>query len=138
MNNAIKNISDEVGEQLESLGRVAKKQLTSNISNESNKSDMSNLKDKKDPVTGKPVPTKKILTQLNQQVTQLTQTRIKKVREELEKQRLKMGNEQSAMGNKGKEAGPEVKPEPKLKDDAVQRTLRNAKQTGEFKGLTGG
>ncbi len=92
-----------------------------------------------DPVTGRPVPSKKMLTQLNQQVAQLAQARIKKVREELEKQRLKVTGQPSSVTGQKDGPGPEVKEEPeKPKEDAVAKTLKAAKSTGEFKGLIGG
>ncbi len=93
---------------------------------------------KVDPVTGKTQPSKKMLTQLSQQVAQLAQTRLKKVREELEKQRLKIDEPAAAKAMAG-ETGPEVKAEEKKpKEDIVQKTLKASKSTGEFKGLIGG
>jgi hypothetical protein len=85
-----------------------------------------------DPVTGKPVPSKKTLTQLTQATVQLQQIRLKKVREELEKQRLKVSSDQGA-GNNQPGTGPEIPVEkPKVpQDNAVQATLRNAQSTGE-------
>ncbi|MBI4099816.1 hypothetical protein HY440_02310 [Candidatus Microgenomates bacterium] len=136
--NPISDFTDEVFEQVEDMGKIAKKQITAKPqSDTSNTSDASNKSDKKvDPVTGKPVPSKKIVTQLNQQVAQLAQMRIKKVREELEKQRLKTSSQQTAASG---QPGPEVKQEEKKKEeDSVAKTLKASKSTGEFKGLIGG
>ncbi len=138
MNNSkFSDFKDEMGEHLEDLTRVVKKQIVAKPqqSDASNTSDVSDKSDKKvDPTTGKPVPSKKMLTQLNQQVVQLAQMRLKKVREELEKQRLKTDSTKPTG-----EAGPEIKPEAKKpQDDAVQKALQSSKSTGEFKGAIGG
>lgn len=129
MNNPISSITDEVGEQLKDFGRIAKKQITSNVSNETKDP----KKDKKvDPVTGKKPPTKQQLSTLQQQTAQLAQARLKKVREELEKQRLQVTQVQA--GKPQEQASNAKKP----KDDAVAKTLKASKSTGEFKGLIGG
>lgn len=81
-----------------------------------------------DPVTGKPIPSKKVLLQLNQQVAQLAQMRMKKVREELEKQRLPVKQvEQEKQVEQVKE-----------KEDVVSRVLKASKSTGEFGKNIGG
>lgn len=133
MNNPIPSITDEVGEQLKDFGRIAKKQITSNVSNETKDP----KKDKKvDPVTGKKPPTKQQLSTLQQQTVQLAQARLKKVREELEKQRLKISGQQTAVSSQ--QAGPVIREKEKKQDDAVAKTLKASKSTGEFKGLIGG
>lgn len=90
--------------------------------------------DKKvDPITNKPVPTKKVLTQLTQATKQLQQTKLQKIREELDKQRLKVTDQKAKPTQPGQ--GPELSAEkPKPADDAVQKTLRNSQSTGESRG----
>lgn len=101
---------------------------------------------KVDPVTGKPVPTKKMLTQLTQAMAQLQQTKLQKVREELEKQRLKVTGEKQKLApiesKKAAGKGP-VMPEPGETEkapppEAVTATLRGSKSTGEFGRQVGG
>lgn len=96
--------------------------------------------DKKiDPITGKPVPSKKMLSQLSQATAQVARMKMKKIREELEKQRLKVGNDQQVENSKKQDTGPEIKlGSAKPKDDIVQKTLKASKSTGEIKGLIGG
>ncbi len=82
--------------------------------------------DKKvDPITNKPVPTKKVLTQLTQATKQLQQTKLQKIREELDKQRLKITPPEKKL---------EMEQKKKLVDDAVSKTLRNSQSTGEVRG----
>lgn len=101
---------------------------------------------KVDPTTGKPVPTKKILTQLTQATAQLQQAKIKKLREELDKQRLKITDEKQKLapiesaktighGPIVQESSEQEKGPP---PEAVQATLRNSKSTGEFGRQVGG
>lgn len=134
MNNPIPNITDEVGEQLKDFGKVAKKQVTGDDSTkpQENIRSLDDARDKKDPITGKKPPTKQQLSTLQQQTAQLAQARLKKVREELEKQRLQV-TQQVQAGTGQEEAGKK-----KSKDDAVAKTLKASKSTGEFKGLIGG
>lgn len=123
------DFKDELGETVRETTKFVKKQ-TDQLDPKANK--------KVDPMTGKPVPSKKMLTQLTQQTAQLAQVRLKKVREELAKQRLKVNELASAKDTAG-EAGPEVKhEEAKPKEDAIAKTLKGSKSTGEFKGLIGG
>lgn len=130
------DFKDEIIDELESVGKIVKKQLTTKAVPAQQQA-LVDEKNKKDPVTGKPTPSKKMLTQLNQQVAQLSQMRLKKVREELEKQRLKVAQPASAKAPAG-QAGPEIKLEEKKPDDIVVKTLKGSKSTGEFKGLIGG
>jgi hypothetical protein len=93
---------------------------------------------KTDPTTGKPVPSKKVLSQLTQATAQLAQTKLKKIREELDKQRLKTSGPASADAS-ARQAGPQVPTEkPKPKDDVVAQTLKASKSTGEFGKNIGG
>ncbi|MCL4390110.1 MAG: hypothetical protein M1484_03725 [Patescibacteria group bacterium] len=127
-NNLQNKFSDELGEKLEEGVRVVKKQVTAKPAPPS-------PDDKKDLVTGKPVPSKPVLTKLNQQVAQLAQMRIKKVREELARQRLKTSQmNQTNQTNQTVEPAPVQKPA----DDAVAKMLKSSKSTGEFKGAVGG
>jgi hypothetical protein len=90
-----------------------------------------------DPTTNKPVPSKKMMTQLTQATAQLQMQKLQKVREELDKIRLKVTDEKPLAGKPG--AGPEmpvVKAKPQ--DDAVAATIRNSKSTGEMGKNTGG
>lgn len=135
MNNPLGNFADEVGETAKDTAKdlvmEAKKQI---LTKKDDKQD-----DKKiDPTTNKPVPTKKVLTQLTTATAQLAQTKLKKIREELEKQRLKVTDKEPLKtGQPGQ--GPELPAEkPKPKDDAVAATLRNAKSTGEMGRNVGG
>lgn len=125
MNSVILNLKDETGERLLEVGKSFKKQIVG----DNNKGDKD---DKKDPVTGKPVIGKKLLTQLNQQVAQLAKLRIKKVREELEKQRLKVEKPASVPATAEDSGG--AKP----KEDVIGRVLKASKSTGEFGKNIGG
>lgn len=126
------DFKDEVGEILHEVGQSVKKQVTAK------QSDISDTSNKSDEVTGKPVPSKKMLGNLSQQVAQLSQMRLKKVREELEKQRLKVEEAASAKAT-ASQGGPEIKHEDKKpQDDAVAKTLAASKSTGEMKGAIGG
>lgn len=118
----MKQIIDETGEILKDTGK--------SIVVEGKKQILGKKDDKKqDPVTGKPVPSKKALAQLTQAVAQLQQAKLKKIREELEKQRLPS-------------AAPEKKQEEleakKKSFDVIAQTLKNAKSTGEFGRQVGG
>lgn len=146
MNNQISDFKDEVEEVFHETAKIVKKQVTAKpvpqmdqngqVGQEDQLDPKSNKKI--DPVTGKPMPSSKMLTHLNQQVAQLAQMRIKKVREELEKQRLKTRDQ--VLGSSGQSAqGPDIKQEQtKPKEDIVAKTLKASKSTGEFKGLIGG
>lgn len=93
---------------------------------------------KLDPVTGKPPPSPKILSQLTQATAQLAQAKLKRVREELEKQRLKITGENQVKSSQPGQ-GPEIPPEkPKPKDDVIAKTLKSSKSTGEFGKNIGG
>lgn len=132
MNSSLTNFKDETGERLLEAGKLIKKQILPKKSQTFQTSQISQTpKTDKDPVTGKPVPSKKILTQLNQQVAQLAQMRIKKVREELEKQRLKVSSQQTA------DSG-QARPEIKQKEDVISKVLKASKSTGEFGKNIGG
>ena len=125
------DFKDEVGEIMVETGNVVKKQLTQKpVDNQTQDQDETKV----DPTTGKPVPSKKMLGNLSQQVAQLSQMRLKNVREELEKQRLKIEEKKAETGQ-----GPEIKHEEKKpQDDAVAKTLAASKSTGEIKGTIGG
>ncbi len=129
------DFKDEVGEIMVETGNVVKKQLTQKpVDNQTRSLDQARDDKKVDPTTGKPVPSKKMLGNLSQQVAQLSQMRLKNVREELEKQRLKIEEKKAETGQ-----GPEIKHEEKKpQDDAVAKTLAASKSTGEIKGTIGG
>lgn len=130
MNNPISQFTDEIVEQVEDLPKVVKKQIQNSNLPQDQQSKDKKVDDKKDPVTGKPIPSKKALTQLNQATAQLAQARLKKLREDLDKQRLKITK---------KEENPSDSPEvAKPKDDIVAQTLKNSKSTGEFAKNPGG
>ncbi|MCL4398146.1 hypothetical protein M1403_03960 [Patescibacteria group bacterium] len=84
---------------------------------------------KMDPVTGKPIPTKKALTQLTQATAQYQKTKLQKLREEFDKMKLPS-------------ATPEKKQEEliakKKSFDVVAQTLKSAESTGEFGRQVGG
>jgi hypothetical protein len=89
-----------------------------------------------DPITGKPVPSKRVLSDLKNAVAQLSMKKLQQVREELDKQRNKVSDDK-APPKEG--IGPQVKTEEKKQDDgAVARMLKSFNQTGEFKGSAGG
>lgn len=143
--NTIFQLKDEAVDTAREFGMVAKKQIAGNDgsgskgiqSDEVTKTTAKNDSNKLDPVTGKKPPTKHQMNNLSLQVAQLSQARLKKVREELEKQRLK--TTEQAQEIEREKAGPEVKiVSTKPKDDAVAKTLKGSKSTGEFKGLIGG
>ncbi len=142
MNNPLGNFADEAGEVIKDTTRdivvEAKKQVLG-------KKDKDNKK--QDPVTGKPVPSKKALTQLTQATAQLQFAKLKKVREELEKQRLKTTSEKQKLApiesNKAVGKGPaiassEAEGEKAPPPEAVTATLRGSKSTGEFGRQVGG
>ena len=113
--NALGDFKDEAIEQFETIPKIAKKQILG--------------EDKKvDPITNKPKPSKKMLTQLTQATAQLQQAKLKKIREELDKQRLKIIPPE-------KKAALEAKKE---KFDVVAQTLKNSESTGEFGRQVGG
>lgn len=149
MNNPLGDFTDEFVELGEDTGKklvrdvvkgipqTIKQQLTRPMTDEDKKTD---------PTTGKPVPTKKILTQLTQATAQLQQTKLKKIREELDKQRLKVTDEKQKLApiesKKTAGQGP-IMPESAETDkapqpDAVAATMRNSKSTGEFGRQVGG
>lgn len=147
MDPSLPSFKDEAGERLLETGkkvvgniargaaRSVKGQITGKQVGDVNqvgRVDQGNIRDKTDrkvdPVTGKPTPSKKVLTQLSQQVAQLAQMRMKKVREELEKQRLKVKQvEQEKQVEQVKE-----------KEDVIARVLKASKSTGEFGKNIGG
>jgi len=71
INNALGDFKDEVVEQFEAIPKIAKKQIFGE------KKPSEDKKKNTDPVTNKPVPTKKVLTQLSQATKQLSDTRLK-------------------------------------------------------------
>lgn len=152
MKNPLPKITDEVGEfikdsgkaavrEVKDFGKVAKTQISGQPGSGDSGSQVQEKRsdsasDKKDPVTGKPVPTKRQLTDLKTQTAQLQLAKLKKVRDDLAQQRLKVSGQQQTTQDG---TGPEVKQEDKKpKDDAVKNTLKGSKSTGEFKGLVGG
>lgn len=143
MDNPLSDLGDKAFEQLEHTVGTVKRDIIKGIPQTAKQQiagtadktrSLDAARDKKDPVTGKPVPSKKILTQLTQATAQLAQAKLKKVREELARQKLKTS--QTAQTS---QVGPEIKEEtPKPKEDIVAKTLKGSKSTGEFKGLIGG
>lgn len=137
-NNPIGDFTDEIVDSVEYMAKSAKKQITGPAPQTAkNQNDVTDQKpDQKaakiDPMTGKPIPTQKTLSQLSQATNQLQMAKLKKIREELDKMRLHITE-------KGAKPG-EIVEEPKKKpvDDAVARTLKSSSQTGEFKGAAGG
>lgn len=133
-----------VSDVVKGVPKAAKAQITGKPSQDGNNTLQSGdrksdkvIDDKVSPVTGKPVPSQKVLTQLVQATNQLQMAKLKKLREDLEKQRLKTNVPDSAKASAG-EAGPELPPEKKKSvDDIVQQTLKNAGSTGEFKAGAG-
>lgn len=124
-NQIISDFKDEFGETVRETVKVVKRQITQKPP------DQTAQEDKVDQVTGKPIPKKKTLTDLQKATAQLAQARLKKVREELEKQRLKVSQPARATPIENES------PKPK-EEDIVQKTLKGSKSTGEFKGLIGG
>lgn len=120
INNALGDFKDEVVEQFESIPKIAKKQILG---------DKQKTDDKVDPITNKPKPSKKIMTQLTQATAQLAQTKLKKIREELDKQRLKVIPPEKKA---------EIEQKKMAQDDAIAATLRNAQSTGEMGKNIGG
>lgn len=133
-----------VSDVVKGIPRAAKTQITgkpiqdtSNVPQSGDKKADRVVDDKVSPVTGKPVPSQKILTELVQATNQLSLAKLKKTREELAKIRLKVSVPDSAKASAG-EAGPELPAEKKKSvDDIVQQTLKNAGSTGEFKAGAG-
>lgn len=166
MDNVISDITDEMGEigrdagkkfvkdVVKGVPKAAKKQVVgTNTGNQTQDAGVG-MQDKtqdagsakmpldaargKDPVTGKPVPSKKVLSDLKNATTQVAQMKLKQIREELEKQRLKI-QEQPPFAEASEGHGPEVPAEPeKPKEDVVAMTLKQSKSTGEFGKNIGG
>ena len=135
MHNPLGNFTDEVGEVAKDTVRdifvEGKKQVLGKKDKKDNR--------KQDPVTGKPVPTKKSLTQLSQAASQLQLAKLQKVREELETQRLKVNSEPASAKALAGAAGPEIPKSKGLpKDDVLKQNLRNSESTGEFGRQVGG
>lgn len=157
INNPLGDFGDKAFEQLEdvkntavrevkSLPKAVKSQVAGPSDNQMSIATGNEVRDKKqdpsgkkmDPVTGKPVPSKKLLTQITTATAQVAMSRLKSLREELAKQRLKTEAVQEGKAKEG-EAGPEIKKEePKPKEDAISKMLKASKSTGEAKGLIGG
>jgi hypothetical protein len=142
MNNPLGDFTDEIVESVEYMAKSAKKQITGPAPQASKSQD--DTADKKadqkpdpkaaktDPMTGKPVPTQKTLSQLAQATNQLQMAKLKKLRDEFDKMKLQMTEKGAKPGE------PVEEPEKKPPDDAVARTLKSSSQTGEFKGAAGG
>lgn len=95
--------------------------------------------DKKSPVTGAPVPSKQVLTQLTDAVDKLEAVKLKKIREELTKQRNKVKDPSTSSGQVAGQTGSEIPVEKnKLNPNAVTDTLNKSRQTGEFGRAVGG
>lgn len=77
--------------------------------------------------TGKPIPSKKILTKISREADQLALARLKKTRENLDKMKLQRSENKSLA---------EIQKEKKV-DNIVDQTLKNAQSTGEIKGGLG-
>ena len=152
MDNVISDVTDEMGELARDTGKkfvrdvvkgipqTAKKQIAGDQTSQSGDAgDMAQDKTRlPDPVTGKPIPTKKVLSDLKNATAQVAQVKLKQIREELEKQRLKTSQPADAKARAG-EAGPEVPQEPeKPKEDVIAKTLKQSKSTGEFGKNIGG
>ncbi len=124
------DFKDELGEAAKDMVKIAKKQILSKTS-QTSQTNQTPQTDKKDPITGKPVPSKRVLSDLKNATAQVAQMKLKQIREELEKQRLKT-----------KEAGPSSAEAPegqrKPKEDAIAKTLKQSKSTGEFGKNIGG
>lgn len=142
------NSFSDAGDQLFELGKFTAKKFVKDvvkgvpaaaknqIVGEQKPKDEKNQK-KVDPTTSKPVPSKKMLTQLTQATTQLQQAKLQKVREELDKIRLKVTEEKPLAGKEGQ--GPAMPVEkPKQQDNAVQAMLRSSKTTSEMGKNLGG
>lgn len=164
MNNPFKRVTDEifelgqsttkslVNDVVKGIPKAAAGQLASSPNDNSNlqqneSADRSasneqinskpNAPKKTDPITGKPAPSKRVLTDLKNAAAQLQMQKLQQVREELAKQRNKNMDANNSPATPT--AGPEVKTaDKKLDDGAVARTLRASGQTGEFKGSAGG
>lgn len=134
------NSFSDAGDQLFELGQSVKKKFVKDVVKGVAQSAKNQIvgaaedKQKVDPMTNKPVPTKKMMTQLTQATKQLQQTKLQKIREELDKQRLKVTGADSAKASSS-QAGPEIPVTKKPStDDAVSKTLRNSQSTGEARG----
>lgn len=161
MDNVIRDVTDEMGELVKDTGKkfvrdvvkgvpqTAKQQIVGNsnannannagTAGEINKDNKNNKSNKKvDPVTGKPVPSNRVLSDLKNATAQIAQMKLKQIREELEKQRLKVRDQKS--GSSGQPAqGPEIPVEKeKPKEDVIAKTLKQSKSTGEYGKNIGG
>lgn len=137
-----------VQDLIKGIPKTAKQQITGvqdqiqvqgeTVDNKAIKTNKTSKLKNNDPVTGKPIPSKKVITQLADATKRLRLTKLQKIREELEKQRNKVKDEQGKAAN-GQQTGPEVKVEDKKLDPgAVARTLKQSQSTGEMKGSVGG
>jgi hypothetical protein len=153
-NNPLGDVGDKLFELGQETGKkfvrdVVKgvpKSAKGQIFDQGNQGNKDKQSKKTDPVTGKPIPSKKALTQLTQATAQLQQAKLQKVREELDKQRLKVADnkqklapiEAAKTAGKGPvmaEPGEQEKAPP---PEAVTATLRGSKSTGEFGRQVGG
>lgn len=75
-------------------------------------------------VTGKPVPSKKVVSKISQEVNQLTAIRLEETRKELDKMKLQTSQNKSL---------DEIQ-KTKKDDDIVDQTLKHSLSTGENKG----
>lgn len=118
------------------VGQVAgtENNKSNEASNPSNSNKMDQGTSMADPITGKPVPSKRALSDLKNAVSQLQMQKLQKVREELAKQRNKIPDEQ-AVSKDG--VGPQVVSENKKSDEAVRRAVQSSETTGEHKGSAG-
>ncbi len=117
ISNPIRQFTDEfVEEVVRGIPRTAKKQIFGT------KPD-----DKISKTTGKPIPSKKVLTQLTQAANQLRLAKLQKTREDLARMRLKTDEKKPLT---------EIQKNKKI-DNIVEQTLKNAGSTGEFKAGAG-
>lgn len=158
MDNPLSDLVDTAFEQVEHTGKAVKRDLVKGVPlaakqqimgsddskpgevNKNNKVNEDNKSNKKiDPVTGKPIPSKRALSDLKNATAQMAQMKLKKIREELEKQRMKITDEQRKKMEQGKTPGPEIPVEPeKPKEDVVAKVLKASKSTGEMGKNIGG
>lgn len=149
INDVIKGIPKAAKQQI--MGQQVKVgndqvDVGSSQENKDNKANKTIKASNNDPITGKPAPTKKTLTQLTEAEDKLKAVKLQRIREELARQRIKTKNEPAdanppagRAGAMAGETGPQVKIEEKKPDPgAVARTLKQSQQTGEFKGSVGG
>ncbi len=160
MDSPLGDLSDKAFEQLEDVKNTAIREarsLPKTIKQQVFESPRRNpLPDEKgspgqkdvDPVSGKPVPSRKVVNQIAQATAEVAKARIKKLREELDKQKLKTSEKKKVVLSPLESAkkagiGPEIPetetgPERDKKDKAVETTLKGSKSTGEYKGIVGG